>query len=70
MNTKQKCLYTLLGAGIMLCGTLLGGVFGGLNAEFDKVGVYRELYCNQLYILNPENGKRVAMLDHSPALRM
>ena len=70
MDLKQKCLYTLLGAGIMLVGTIVGSLFTPLGAQYNEIGFYREVHCNGLYISDPETGKQVAALDYKPALRM
>ena len=51
MNTKQKCLYTVLGACIMLAGTIIGAAISPLSAQNGKV-TFGEITCTGLKVVD------------------
>ena len=60
MNHKQKLGYTLLGAGIMAVGIIIGQVIT-LNIEAQSNGVFNKITCRELEVVD-ENGNKAIVL--------
>ena len=64
MNHKQKLGYTLLGAGIMALGIIIGQ-WGTPDIEAQSNGVFDEIVCKGLRVIDEEGNKAIDLSTDS-----
>ena len=60
MNHKQKLGYTLLGAGIMALGIIIGQ-WGTPNIEAQSKGVFDKITCRELEVVDAKGNKAIVL---------
>ena len=64
MNNKQKLGYALLGAGIMAIGITIGQ-FITPSIEAQNNGVFNEITCRELTVVDEKGNKAIKLASHS-----
>ena len=69
MNHKQKLGYTLLGAGVMAVGITIGQ-FITPNIEAQSNGVFDEIICRKLTVVDEDANKAIALFSDADLTRL
>ena len=69
MNHKQKLGYTLLGAGILAVGIIIGQ-FVTPNIEAQHNGVFDKITCRELEVVNKDGDKAMTLFNNASSTRL